>query len=372
MEQNRFWDLLAKKKSGEATPEEQLELKQYFSQNPALTAATNQIDILWNSSFKPDEEISNQQTALAWSNIMQKISNPAPAGSDTVITEKKSLRFIRMFYRIIAAASILFILISTGWFLILNQKKEQQVKQNVVSTKNGSKSKIELPDGTKVWLNAGSKLIYDDDYGKESRNLELEGEAFFDVVHNKNMPLVIKTRHMNVKVLGTAFNVRAYPGDVTSEAALIRGAIEVSFPDRPMEKLLLKPQQKITIVNRDAILNNPLVATRSKDAPVDQESIIPVISVSSLTYNKKDSAVIETSWLNNKLIFRKKELGELSKDIERWFNVTVYFEDSSLIGKRFTGTFHNENIQEALVALQLTYPFHFRFEKNNNTVFIYR
>ncbi len=368
MEKQRFWELLAKKKSGDANLEEQLELKQYFLQNGALVEFESQLDEIWNSCFQSGEEISSQHKALAWNSIQQKISSVLPVEQDVAVAYKIPRKPIKLFYKYAVAAAVLIAIISTSWLLMNANQKDEQAKQNIVSTKNGSRSKVQLPDGTQVWLNAGSKLIYDEAYGKKSRNLELEGEAFFDVAHNKEMPLVIKTRHMHVKVLGTAFNLRAYQGDITSEAALIRGSIEVSFPGRPMEKLLLKPQQKITIVNKDTITNAILV----NDESVDQEIATPVIAVSPITYNNKDSSVLETSWLNNKLIFRKKELGELSKDIERWFNVTVQIDDSLLASKKFTGTFYNEDIEEALSALQLTYPFHFRFEKNKNTVFIYQ
>ncbi|MBC7887283.1 MAG: FecR family protein [Ferruginibacter sp.] len=373
MEQNKFWDLLAKKKVGEATPEEQLELNQYLIENPSMVEVVFQIDALWRGSFPHAGETSNEELAAAWQDIEKKIimQSPTVVIVDEVSEKVGTRRFVKMWYRIAAAAAVLFA-IASGFFLLNNYRGDKQVKQNIVSTKNGSKSKIDLPDGTQVWLNAGSKLMYDEDFGKESRNVELVGEAYFDVVHNKKMPFFIKTRHMNIKVLGTAFNVRAYPGDIITEASLIRGAIEVSFPGRPMEKLLLKPQQKITIVNRDTVLINTVAAKPAEVSPAIQESVIPVISVSTLSYNKTDSAVIETSWLSNKMIFRKKEFGDLSKDIERWFNVTMQFEDSSLIKRKFTGTFHNENILEVLNALQLTYPFRFRFEKDNNTVFIYR
>lgn len=370
MEQNRFWDLLAKKKSGEATPEEQLELKQYFIQNAALVEVINQIDALWNSSFQPGEEIGEQQTALAWSSIQQKISTPLPLEPDAAIAVDNSRQSIKMFYRLVAAAAVFLAIISTGWFLIRSHQKNQQVKQNIVSTKNGSKSKIELPDGTQVWLNAGSKLIYDENYGKQYRKLQLVGEAYFDVVHNAEMPFIVKTGAMNIKVLGTAFNVRSYPDDATSEATLIRGSIEVSFPGKQMNRLVLKPREKITVLNKDTLLSNTL-ASRPLLQSTDQVKSIPAITLSALTYNNADSSVIETSWVMHKMIFRRKDFGALAKDMERWFNVSIQFEDSTLLTKKFTGTFKNENIKDVLIALQLSYPFHFRFGKNGDTVYIF-
>jgi ferric-dicitrate binding protein FerR (iron transport regulator) len=93
--------------------------------------------------------------------------------------------------------------------------------------------------------------------------------------------------------------------------------------------------------------------------------------VSSIQYEPADSAIIETAWVNNKLIFRKKTFEELSRDLERWFNVTVQVQDTAILSKRFTGTISNETITDALKALSYSYPFHYKFNRSNNTVAIY-
>ena len=92
--------------------------------------------------------------------------------------------------------------------------------------------------------------------------------------------------------------------------------------------------------------------------------------VSTIQYEPVSSAIIETSWVNNKLIFRSKNFEELARDIERWFNVTIEVQDTSILSKKFTGTFSNESITDALDALSLSYPFHYKFNRKNNTVLI--
>ena len=167
---------------------------------------------------------------------------------------------------------------------------------------------------------------------------------------------------MNVKVLGTVFNVKAYPGDGVTEAALIRGSIEVTFPGRPDEKLILRPNDKIAVTDKgDKIVEQ-------KSARNQQEK--PEIMVEKLTYQPSDSTIIETSWVKNKLIFRRKPFSELAKDMERWFNVNIQIQDTSLSDKKFTGTFSNESITEALNYLSLTISFRYQFNKSTNTVII--
>ena len=104
-----------------------------------------------------------------------------------------------------------------------------------------------LPDGSTVWLNAGSRLTYDSLYGTTLREVTLSGEAYFDVVKNPKKPFIIHTGKINIRVLGTVFNVKSYPEEQTIETSLIKGSIEVSFPSQPSKKIILKPNQKLII-----------------------------------------------------------------------------------------------------------------------------
>ena len=106
---------------------------------------------------------------------------------------------------------------------------EVKLAQSEVATKSGSRTRIQLPDGSTVWLNGNSKLVYDNkSFGEKLRQVTLTGEAYFDVVKNVNKPFIIHTNRMDIKVVGTAFNVKAYPGEKNSEASLVRGSIEVT------------------------------------------------------------------------------------------------------------------------------------------------
>ena len=360
MNKNRFWELLAKIESGEATPEEQLELSQHLSQSPEDQEQAQWIDAVWNMPVPVQGMPEPEELNDTWNKFRQKIS------STTLPVYEPGSRgkLIRIIKGISSVAAILLLAIG-GWLLWNSWNASPPGHVNSVSTRNGSKSKIELPDGTQVWLNAGSNIKYNEEYGKENREITLTGEAYFDVVHNEKKPFIIHTPKMNVKVLGTIFNVKAYPNDEVTEAALIRGSIEVTFPDRPQERLILKPNDKITIVNGEVSGNNRLTDRRS-----DKEK--PAIAVSKVSYQPADSAIIETSWVNNKLIFRSKTFEELSKDMERWFNVTVQVKDSAILQKKFTGTFSNESITDALYALSLSSPFEYTFNKASNTVLIYK
>jgi ferric-dicitrate binding protein FerR (iron transport regulator) len=220
-----------------------------------------------------------------------------------------------------------------------------------------------MSDGTQIWLNSGSKITYDDEYGKSNRTVNLVGEAFFDVKHDPEHPFIIHTKSLNLKVLGTAFNVKAYPEDQLSEASLIRGSLEVSFPDRPTEKILLKPSEKLMFVNSK-------VTSKSESAVSENLVATPIISLEKVDFVASEGEAKEISWIKNKLVFRDERFENLAKQMERWYNISIVIKDPSLLGKKFTGTFKNETFIEAFEALQTTLHFKYQYNRNTNTIII--
>jgi ferric-dicitrate binding protein FerR (iron transport regulator) len=272
-------------------------------------------------------------------------------------------RKIRM-RKLIIAASILIVL-TAGLFLYLNNPTPvEQVQDDAVlatvTTKFGSRSNMQLPDGSKVWLNSGSTITYDKQFGKTIREVTLSGEAFFDVVKNPEKPFIIHTQSMDIKVLGTQFNVKSYANDKLSEASLIQGSLEVSLKRRS-EKILLKPNEKIVVMNERMVKDTTLVIEKSNPS----ESII---AVQKLHYTRTDSSVVETSWVDNKLSFQDESFEDIAIRMERWYGTRIRFQDPEIKSWRFTGTFTNETIGQALEALQFTASFH--YSTYDNTIVI--
>ena len=147
-----------------------------------------------------------------------------------------------------------------------------------ISTRYGSRTKLLLPDSTQVWLNSGSKLSYNKTYGNGTREVTLSGEAYFDVVKNPAHPFIIHTVNIDIKVLGTAFNVKSFPGEKNTETSLIRGSIEVTFKNRPSEKIILKPNEKLITANEE-----PAKDSVYKEGPA--EKVKPVLQKRRATGN---------------------------------------------------------------------------------------
>jgi ferric-dicitrate binding protein FerR (iron transport regulator) len=241
--------------------------------------------------------------------------------------------------------------------------ENKSAKASEVISKPGARTKLLLPDGTEVWLNSGSKLNYQKDFNTSFREVELEGEAFFDVVKDPEHPFIVHTSGIDVKVLGTVFNVKSYPQDETIEATLLRGIIEVTRKDNPNSpKVILRPNEKL-IFNKQ--LSTTSLNTRpAKSADTKQLKIEPDISVAPIPKNIPDSEKIETSWVYNRLVFNGDSFQELAEKMERWYNIKIVFKSDDLFKYRFKGVFEKETIQEAMDALKLTARFSYKIKDN--------
>lgn len=367
MTQENFWILFSKRIAGEASPEELQELDKMMREHPEWNYASQNLELLWQTNPEPD----TQADADAFLAHLQRMDdkgvdfNTTPAyniPAELLPARRTNLRKI-IYTGISIAASLLLVF----WFV--NREKNtgktsgggtiaRQV--NEVSTRYGSKSQVQLPDGSLVWLNAGSKITYGKEFGKKIREVTLSGEAFFDVVKDADHPFVIHASSIDIKVLGTAFNVKAYPEDEKTEASLIRGRIEVSIRSRPNDKIILSPNEKLVVDNKS-------MKVQQKD---EEEENVPMIAVNKLKVNPVDSTIAETQWIENRLVFDNESLRELAVKMERWYSVEIEITDSVLMEKRFTGKLDNENIEQAMDALRYTTPF--RFERKGNKIIIHR
>ena len=366
MGQEHIWNLIAKKLSGEASEEELLELEKHLRSNADLHYPMQTITDLWHSEYLPDK----MEAAEAFDDHVQRMKllgidfNSANEVKEGIKPQGRKRKIIFI------SAAIATILIAVFIFNKINSNPDLQIStlknNSEVSTRNGSKTNLVLPDGTLVWLNAGSKLSYDKNYGNNLREVNLTGEAFFDVVKNAEKPFLIHTGKINIKVLGTSFNVKSYPSEKTIETSLIRGSIEVTFKDRPSEKVILKPNEKLVVANEE----NAVAHDKKQEAKTVNE---PIVAISHLNHQKADSAIVETAWMQNKLIFHDKSFKELAEEMERWYGVIIKFDGSRRDTLHFTGSFENETIQQALDALKLTTgksvpDFHYTIRGNEFTI----
>lgn len=248
-----------------------------------------------------------------------------------------SRNFHHYFSRI-AAILIIPLLIYTIYiqFPGLNKFGAETASQLVtITSQTGTITKLVLPDGSKVTLNAGSTLLYPSQFDKKSRNVQLEGEGYFEVVKNKKVPMVISTGNMNLKVYGTSFNVNAYQKEDFVKVTLIEGSVSLSSPN-------------VKINGKDEFFITPgQTATYLKNAKE--------ISVQT------DDTFLFTAWKDGVLIFRNSKFETILKQLALKFNVDIELKDKNLASIPMDATFRYENINEILRLLSLSTPFKFHY-----------
>lgn len=284
------------------------------------------------------------------------------------ITYREAIDMIRFepkkrFSKWLMAAAVTGLLLTGFLSIYFFSYREQPVVTAVANyvTQKAERKTFMLPDGSKVVLNAESEILLDKNFNQQNRVLELTGEAYFDVVHNKALPFVVKTSRMDVKVLGTAFNVKAYKGDATSETSLIRGSVELSLKNEN-RKITLSPNEKY-------LLRTP--ASETTTLPQQKNSGVSTLSgLLPVRVSKKDSAIAEVSWAENKLVFVDERFEDIAQQLSRWYGITIEIADPSLKDILYTASFRNEGLEDVLSALQFTKAF--TFQRKNETVMIYR
>ena len=226
----------------------------------------------------------------------------------------------RLWIRVASAAAILVLgLLLGGVAMYMFSSEKNTPEQIVVETPRGEKSMVKLPDGTEVWLNANSQLVYST-FSATLRKVELKGEAFFKVAHNEKVPFVVKTNECDIKVLGTTFNVMAYDEFGRKEITLIEGKVDVQTAN---ENQVLKPGQSLIIK--------------------DQHMQVSEVNTSQAS-----------AWVDNKFNFKDIPLSELIQRLENWYDVDITLDNPSGREVNYTGTFKNEEtIWQVLDAIQV-------------------
>jgi ferric-dicitrate binding protein FerR (iron transport regulator) len=371
----QFWILLSKKLSNEASFEELHELQSILLSNPDLHHKAEMLTEMWEQG-----SINNiAGSEAAYMRHMMKLKDEffveeysEVANSDDTIFEAKPGFFRTLFLnkRLTVFSALTFIILTTGVIYLFSQKRGTKfpVDQAISSivTKNGNRTKIVLPDGSQVWLNAGSNLDYNNStFNNELREVSLNGEAYFDVTKNAEKPFIIHTKKMDIKVLGTVFNVRSYSNEKIAEAALIKGSIEVTLKDRKDQKIILKPNEKISVANEE-----PKIEPKQNIIPVKANtSHVPQIVIKELKPNPTYNIIGEIAWTQNKLYFEDESLEDIGLRMERWFGKKVTIANESLKNVHYTGNFENETIEEVLLYLKLSRTFNFRLGSDNVVIY---
>lgn len=317
----------------ETEPEDIIIWKDWLAKNPenqkTAEEAKNFINhLVPRRRLLPKRFIDNE-----WNRLCNKLDldNKKVAVSDKFGTKIKVWHY--------AAAIVLLISVLGVIFSKSNLTQDEPITINEIIVPKGQIKNVLLPYGTLVFLNSDTKLSYHTNFGKKNREVFLEGEAYFDVTYNSNRPFVVHTCENDITVLGTAFNVKAYPDGNIHQTSLERGKIMIS--NQNQESHVLNPKQTYLLI-RD---------------------------INSSKVFKTENVEAYSSWTKGKIILRNHRFIDITKDLERSHNVIFDIQNKQIINSRYTGEFSREDdIGKILEIISLTS--HFEFEIDRDTIII--
>jgi transmembrane sensor len=229
----------------------------------------------------------------------------------------------------------------------------------------GSKGEVNLPDGTHVWLNAGTRLKYYSDFGVKNRNVYLEGEAYFKVYKNPALAFVVDASGVKIKALGTAFNVKNYLDEKTITTTLEEGSVKIEGPGVDLK---LMPKQNF-ICSKPAGIGESSFAREvevSKTEESHKAETLAIIPVEAQKLKSDVNVQTLTSWKSDRWIIDSDSLSNIAVLLERKFNVNVEIESGQLATYKFSGQFYKETLEQILDVISLTAPV--KYEVKNGIV----
>ncbi|MBS1605235.1 MAG: DUF4974 domain-containing protein [Bacteroidetes bacterium] len=249
-------------------------------------------------------------------------------------------------------AAALLVVAAAVWLLV-PVKQTPPDRRTAYEIRSGVEPRktVVLPDGSVVTLHSNTTLRLAEGFGRSGRELTLSGEALFDIAHGGDHPFIVHTSTIDVEVLGTLFNLNAYPQMGYTEASLFRGKIAVSLKDHPEKKMVLTPSQKSVVFNRGNIVSPDVVA----------DSVLKKVS---LSVDPVDHKAKEIAWVRNRIRIEDEPLASIAARLQGWYGIPIVFTDNEVKTYRYSGTFESETVVKALEALQLSYPFNFRVERD--------
>jgi len=339
------------------------ELKELLAESSSNRKYFKELEALYNAS----EIVGNH-----------KKYNPDFSNSllRTQILVDEKTRRLRSRFLLINVASVAALLLMALVFVVVfpktklfNSDSEKTVYQEI-STPKGSRTQIILIDGTKVWLNADSKLIYPNQFSDTEREVKLVGEAYFDVQTNKEKPFYVRAGEINVKATGTSFNVKNYPDENLIETTLLEGIVTIekaaSENGKIIELITLNPNEKITLTKGDKTEIKEI--TSLDDHKDENNQAVPLRTIKGALLTKDVNVAKAVSWKDNKVIFEKESFEMIVNQLERRFGVNFIFKNESTKKILFTGTFDEVSIEGALEAMSFATPFTYKIE--NDTIII--
>jgi ferric-dicitrate binding protein FerR (iron transport regulator) len=361
-------DLIIRYLSGATSPEENTILSGWINDSLDNKSYFNSIRNIWLATSQTTDVVSAHNINPDKFNISTESSIEEEEDSDEALVFRPSV-----FIRILKVAAVILIALTIGalgnqYWVNKHQIAFNDRKMNIETTL-GSRAVTTLPDGSRVWLNAGSRIDYNLDFGQKTRIIKLIGEAFFDVKTDSSKPFVVKAGKLAIKAYGTAFNVKAYPEENAITTTLVRGKVVIAGKDNTDKDFAinLKPNDKVAFYSDNSQRINALSKVHDLNSKV-QESAPVLLKDINAVKEAEIKTELYTSWKDERWVIEKRDVESLLNDFERRYNIKIQIESNEIKKYHFTGTLQNETIEQVLVILRHTIPLKYKVEKGLITI----
>lgn len=336
MKRNIPWDLIISKLKDELTASDEQLFEKWLSvaENKGLYEELQEV---WKQVRAKAVDYT-VDTDSCWNELMRRIdgkeqtkplNNTEEKNNKTTDNKYKAILFMRKY---VAAACILAVLFASASFYFGIKVGRPEVAQQTY-TNWGGKSKIVLPDGTTTWVHSNTSLSYNTNFKVKERVVNVSGEAYFDVTHDKNNPFIVQMDGVKVVVHGTKFNVEAFPESDNIYVSLQKGSVSL---ETAKEQRMLCPGE-------------------------------------IATYNKRDQGIqvekgdvnLAVSWAKDLIIFQNKNLGEITQILSKWYNVKINLSPKVKDQFRYTFTLRHEPLEEILRIMSRIHPIEYSFDEEN-------
>lgn len=279
-----------------------------------------------------DEDESHVREFMALHKLNDISLLNQPVGLADTQKKKKSFSLRQIGYELAKIAAVV-LLFWGGTKLFETNPEEDTITYQTLFVPAGQRAELILPDSTRVWVNARSKLVYPVNFGKGTRQVELNGEAYFDVIHNEQQPFVVKTSQMDIQVLGTEFNVTAYSSSSDFEVSLLRGSIELSSP-RLSSNYRVKERENVRLQDNKLIIN----------------------TIADYDYFR---------WKEGLICFNNESVSTIIEKLRLYYDINIEVHNHKFLSSRYTGKFRSKDgIEQVLKVLQIEHKF--TYTKNND------
>lgn len=337
------WTLLIRYLSNQCTPEETQRVRQWLKEDERNKDFLDFIGKIWEVEPRDEFEFDAKK---AWNHFkvgnLRKDAVRIPGSSPD---GDKSRRIKKPWGAYFSAAAAVFIIVflffySNNGFGLMGEADRGQFTMQEIITEKGQKTTFTLSDGTRVILNSGSTLRIPGRFKNESREVYLEGEAYFEVVHRENDPFIVHSGSFYTRVMGTEFVVSSYPDDENPEVAVSEGKVSLNKEDDSGHRIAYVEKEQLGRLEK----NGNFEVTAAGDLGQ------------------------YLGWTTGKLVFSETPLSEIASKLERWYDIEVQVQDSSVLSRKLTAEFDKEPLTEVLRVITISLELEYDYRRDKRTI----